>query len=293
MDTQSGSIHLNVLPESQAVGSVLVGFIEVVAAHWVAVSRVASGSGSDSKLREALDRILAHAHLFCAADATPNSMLGEELVADRIRILLRCFHRSQALADFAAELADARSDEERHATRRRFARPLEAWVESTGPSRLSVFSEGTVRWPPERMSRLLSWWSIGLRSLGPAKTSMTRLLIVSFDISLPRIRSPPCDRSTLTSSLLRLATRATRVRAPTAFPIVSGRLPAFLGCGSSAAPTRTSCGALPRRPSSTGAWSYTFRRTWALRPPACLKSLRERSDLSPCRSLLTNSSRRP
>lgn len=52
-------------------------------------------------------------------------MLDEEMVAARTRTL----HRSRALADFAAALGNAQSDEERHATRRRFARPLAAWGE--------------------------------------------------------------------------------------------------------------------------------------------------------------------
>lgn len=107
-------------------------------AHWVAAARFAWGSGSDLLLREVLDHIPGDAHLFCSADSPlpppPIDILDEELVAARIRTL----HRSQTLADFAAELGCARNDEEKHATRHRFARPLDAWgrrlIDASRPS---------------------------------------------------------------------------------------------------------------------------------------------------------------
>lgn len=77
------------------------------------------------RLREALTRIPSHSYLYLEIDVSIRRQLEEEFVAARVRSL----HRSQVLSDFASELSAARTDNERHAARAKYARPLEAWGE--------------------------------------------------------------------------------------------------------------------------------------------------------------------
>lgn len=91
----------------------------------MAVARSAWGSANDSLLAPAISHVLAQRHLFAGPDGGVHAELDEEAIAATLRAL----RRSQVQADFASELCEARSEEEKHTARRRFARPLEAWSE--------------------------------------------------------------------------------------------------------------------------------------------------------------------
>lgn len=86
-------------------------------AHWVTEARAAWGSGNDMRLSDASTTFRRTRRY----SLTPTVWSTTKLVAARVRSL----HRSQLLEGFAAELSTARDDGERHATRKKFSRPLE------------------------------------------------------------------------------------------------------------------------------------------------------------------------
>lgn len=88
-------------------------------------ARAAWGADDDPRLRDALDVVPAHYSIFLDAGGLAFSQMDEERLDHRA--LSR--HRLQALVDFTSELSDACNDMERNASRRKYARPLQAWGE--------------------------------------------------------------------------------------------------------------------------------------------------------------------
>lgn len=115
----------SILPEVKRSRAPPGGATNAWEAHWLTAARSYWGSGSDDWMRDAIAHVPAYAHLCIDDRDVPRANLDEEAIAAHVRALLR----SQLLADFADELKKTRNDEEKHATRRRYSRPLEAWGE--------------------------------------------------------------------------------------------------------------------------------------------------------------------